>query len=164
MVFDQELKTRLLPLFEKLPNLNKTQQLISILDLLDQLSYSKTTKQLIKGNVSEQYSQSNQIKKIFDFINNNYSKKISTKDIATYVGLTTNSFCKLFKKLTQKTFINYLKEYRINRAIILLESTNNNISQIAYQCGFEHLSYFSKVFQEIKGMKPIDCKKKIQKS
>jgi len=159
LVFSTELKKKLTPQFEQIINLNPMMQLISIFNLLYELSKSTPQKSIIKEEVSERYAKNKQVTKIFKFINENYQHKISTKDIAIHVGLTTNSFCRMFKGLTQKSFISYLNEYRINRAMKLLEETDDNISEIVYQCGFENLSYFSKIFSQLKGHKPIEYRK-----
>ncbi|NMH89357.1 AraC family transcriptional regulator [Flavivirga algicola] len=159
LIFDPELKKKLTPRFEKITDLNGIEQLISIFSLLYELSKSTPLKKLIKEDVSNHYAQNKQVKKIFKFINENYQHKVSTKDIATHVGLTTNSFCRMFKVLTQKSFISYLNEYRIHLAMKLLEETDDNISEIVYQCGFENLSYFSKIFLQLKGCRPIEYRK-----
>lgn len=159
LVFSPKLKSKLAPKFEQIANDPPMVQLISIFNLLYELSKSTPQKKIIKEQVSERYAKSKQVNKIFKFINENYHHKISTKDIAMYVGLTTNSFCRMFKTLTQKSFIGYLNEYRINRALKLLEETDDNISEIVYQCGFENLSYFSRTFSQLKGQKPIEYRK-----
>ncbi len=159
LIFDAELKEELTLLFKEIINMNPTMQLISLFNLLYELSKAVPQKKLIKKDVSKRYAQNKQVKKIFEFINKNYQHKISTKDIAMHVGLTTNSFCRMFKALTKKSFITYLNEYRINRAMKLLEETDDNISEIVYKCGYENLSYFSKTFSQLKGCKPIEYRK-----
>ncbi len=159
LVFNSEVKKELTPQFEQITNLNPMKQLISIFNLLYELSKSTSPKKIIKEEVSNRYAKNKQLDKIFKFLNQNYHHQISTRDMALHVGLTTNSFCRMFKALTQKSFISYLNEYRINRAMKLLEETDDNISEIAYQCGFENLSYFSKKFSKLKGKKPIEYRK-----
>ncbi len=159
LVFNSEVKKELTPQFEQITNLNPMKQLISIFNLLYELSKSTSPKKIIKEEVSNRYAKNKQLDKIFKFLNQNYHHQISTRDMALHVGLTTNSFCRMFKALTQKSFISYLNEYRINRAMKLLEETDDNISEIAYQCGFENLSYFSKKFSKLKGQKPIEYRK-----
>lgn len=69
----------------------------------------------------------------------------------------------MFKKLTGDSFIAYLKDYRIQRAAILLEDTDDNTSKIMQECGFENPSYFAKVFVQIKNLQPVEYRKNFRK-
>lgn len=163
LIFDEAAKQCQTPLFEEICKLDEAAQVIAIFDLILKLSRSQIDRSLIKESLGERYAQNKQVEKIFDFINENYQNQISTKDVAQYIGLTTNSFCRMFKKLTERSFIAYLKEYRIHRAVKLLEETGDNISTIMYQCGFENPSYFSKVFADLKKKKPIEYREHFRK-
>ena len=135
------------------------EQLATVFSLLCQLSTTSEYQLLLDKSINNKIIYNQKGEQIFDYINENYATSISTKDIAHHLNLTTNSFCKLFKKLTNKSFITYLNEYRIHRAVNLIENSDDNISEIAYQCGFENLSYFSKVFFRVKNMTPVDYRK-----
>lgn len=81
----------------------------------------------------------------------------SRANIATLAGLThmsESAFCKFFKRHTGKTFSNYVNELRVAHACQLLAETDETIEQTAYASGFESLSYFNRVFLQIKGMQP----------
>lgn len=160
LVFEHEEHQRHNALFENISELSSQDQLLSVLQLLSALSSTDAYQSLLDQAVSERYAHSKQAKAVFEFINNNFHQQISTKDIAAHVGLTPNSFCRVFKKLTGKPFISYLNEYRIHRAVKLLEETDNNISEIVFKCGFENPSYFSKVFYQIKKCSPIEYRKR----
>jgi AraC-like DNA-binding protein len=75
-----------------------------------------------------------------------FAESISLKQVADLVYMTESNFCKFFKKATSTTFSDYLNELRINEACHLLLSTEDNISKIANDSGFESLSYFNRVF------------------
>ena len=79
-------------------------------------------------------------------------KKI--KQVANLVFMTQSNFCKFFKKATGSTFSDYLNELRINEACHLLIYSEDNISKIAQDCGFESLSYFNRVFLKKKNINP----------
>ena len=89
-------------------------------------------------------------------------------------GISIKSFCagnnmniaylgRSFKKETGYFFTDYLIQCRINRSIILLRNPNNNISEISEALGFGSVSYFVKIFREVKGVSPgkyrmgLDC-------
>lgn len=159
ILYNPEFKEKQTAIFESIVNLSPIEQLASIFNLLCKFSTSLDYQFLLAKPLKNLYSNNKQSKIIFDFINENYSNHISTKDVAQHLNMTTNSFCKLFKKLTNKSFITYLNEYRIHRAVKLIEDKEHNISEIAFQCGFENLSYFSKVFSQVKNTSPNNYKK-----
>lgn len=163
LVFNNQSKKDHADLFDKITRLGKTEQLITIFGLLLSLSKVGTHQILLGRNLGEHYARSKQIKKVFDYINDNFQNQISTKDIAKEIGLTTNSFCRMFKNLTKKSFIAYLNNYRIHRATMLLEETDDNISKIMYECGFENPSYFAKVYTQIKNSQPAEYRKKYRR-
>ena len=63
-------------------------------------------------------------------------------------------FCRLFKQYTGKTPIEYLNNYRIEQAAKLLIETNDSITDIAFDCGFENTSYFIRKFKAQKSATP----------
>lgn len=160
LLYSAAFKEKQAVIFEDLITCSPIERLAAIFNLLCKLSTSSAYQYLLEAPSGNRYMHNKQGKKIFDFINENYSRQISTKDIAQHLNLSTNSFCKVFKKLTNKTFIPYLNEYRIHRAVKLIEYSEDNISEIAFKCGFENLSYFSKVFFQFKHLRPIDYKRR----
>lgn len=162
LVFDYRTKVKFSSFFDRITHLNEADQLISIFHLLSKLSKEKNPQSVLNKDFGEHYAQSKQITKVFNYLNENYQKQISSKDMANEVGLTTNSFCRIFKKLTGKPFITYLKEYRIHRAAVLLRETEDPVSDIMQECGFDNPSYFAKVFIEIKKLQPIQYRKRFR--
>lgn len=159
LIFSPRLKDDLSDLFNNLNEVSSLEQLATIFNILCKMATDDKVQPLLNDDTEYRIDASRKVEKIFKFISDNYSKKISTQDIASYSNLTTNSFCKLFKRLTNKSFLTYLNEYRIHKAVNLLEETADSISEIAYRCGFENLSYFSKVFQRVKGISPKNYRK-----
>jgi AraC-like DNA-binding protein len=101
------------------------------------------------------------INKVCLYIQNNFYTKISLKEVADLIFLTESNFCKFFKKATGKTYSDYLNELRINEACRLLVQTEKSINQISFECGFESLSYFNRVFLSKKEMTPSKYRKSI---
>ncbi len=164
ILFSPAFKEEQAALFEDLDTLSPLEQLASVFKILCTLAGSTDYECLLDKPLSDHSSYNQQIAAIFEFINENYSGSMSTKDAAQHLGLTTNSFCKLFKKVTHKPFITYLNEFRIHRATNLIEYTNDSISEIAFKCGFENLSYFSKVFFRVMNISPMNYKKSLSQS
>lgn len=89
-----------------------------------------------------------------NYIHNNYAKRISINDMAKAVNMSPNYFCHCFRSFSNRTPIEYLNAYRINRAAYLLRQTDENITSISLDTGFYNISYFNKLFKQIKGCTP----------
>lgn len=98
------------------------------------------------------------VKTAITYIQNNFDKKITLAQIAQNVHFDKYLLCKEFKKYTGQTVFEYLHKYRSMRATELL-SDGFTVSETAYLCGFENLSFFTKVFKKCTGKKPSDFKK-----
>lgn len=95
-----------------------------------------------------------QLKHVLEFIENSYTNPISLQDIASSVNMSPKYFCRFFQEMTHRTPIDYLNYYRIERACYELLTTDQSITEVAYSCGFNDLSYFIKTFKKYKGITP----------
>ena len=95
------------------------------------------------------------LKSAIEFMRDNYAKDIRLSDIAAVSDISAKYFCRFFKKMTDKTPIEYLVDYRIARASKMLISGNMPVTEIALSCGFNDLSYFIKTFKRYKGVSPL---------
>lgn len=98
--------------------------------------------------------QTHGIREAIRYIHKNYQQKISQQDTAHAAGLSPAYFSKLFKLETNTTFTEYLASKRVQEAKRLLLSSSLNLGDIAFQCGFEDQSYFTKVFTRLTGTSP----------
>ena len=89
----------------------------------------------------------NKIKKIIDFIENNYTKKITLETLSQIADLSPAHFHKSFKKALNITPNEYIIKYRLDRAKELIVMTELPINQIALKCGFDNIPYFSDSFK-----------------
>lgn len=93
-------------------------------------------------------------KKMVNFIYEYYAQAVSLDEIAQSANICRSLCCRLFKKYVQQTPNQFLNAYRIERAKILLNNKAISITDVAYQCGFNHLSYFAREFEKRVGMTP----------
>ena len=101
------------------------------------------------------YSGSSQIiKDTIDYLNKNFRDKLTLKDTADLFHVNQSYLSLLFKKEMGKNFTEYLTSLRLGEAKKLLKKTSLNLTQIAYRCGFDDQSYFSKVFKKVEGITP----------
>jgi AraC family transcriptional activator of pobA len=103
--------------------------------------------------------QAEMLKPVITYMEKAYSHKISLEQAAKLVNLSTHHFCKSFKKMTGRTFIEYLHIIRINEAERLLKKTEIPITRIAEQVGFCNINYFDKVFKKVKKYSPSNARK-----
>ncbi|MCY1516184.1 HTH-type transcriptional activator RhaS [compost metagenome] len=147
----------------------KNQQLIiQFLGLLDILSKMQSNCTPLVANGPALFSESEGIRigKIFNFLMQHYDRNISLAEVAATAHMTPPAFCRYFKKHTRQTFISFLNEIRINEACKkLTKGRTENISTVAYSCGFNSLTNFNKVFKSIVGFSPktyIDSFKRLK--
>jgi len=97
-----------------------------------------------------------------NYINNNYERDISLKDIARYVFLSTSYFTRAFKEEMGISPINYLLKIRVERAKELLKDTDNRISDIALSVGFSNQQRFNDIFKKYVKLTPLQYRKNVQ--
>lgn len=100
-----------------------------------------------------------QINKIYEYVFNNIQKGILLKDAADLVFMEPGSFCRYFKKKTNQTFMNYVKNVRIGIAARLLAETDKQIAQVCYECGYKNLANFNLYFKGIMKKTPSEYRK-----
>ena len=93
------------------------------------------------------------------YLYSNFSKDITVKDAAEYMGYTTNYFNTVFKKSIGVPFGQYLRELRLNYASLLLRSRDISITEVALESGFESSAHFSRSFREKYGKSPKEYRK-----
>ncbi|MBS4200585.1 helix-turn-helix transcriptional regulator [Bacillus sp. FJAT-49732] len=91
---------------------------------------------------------------LLDYLRENYNKSITVQQAASMVNLSPNHFCKIFKKVTSKTLIEYLNILRVNEAERILMETDLPITEVAEKVGYGSITYFGRVFKKIKNISP----------
>ncbi len=96
------------------------------------------------------------IQVIYDYILKNYENNITLEEVADRAHFTPPAFCRYFKKHTGKTFVSFLNELRVNEACkkLIAEKEEAQISNIAYECGFNSVTNFNRVFKTVIGSSP----------
>ena len=93
------------------------------------------------------------------YIIDNCEHDLTLESAADYVGFSACYFSRMFKKITNYNFIEYLTLQRIKRAQLLLSDFNVPITEISYQAGFKSISTFNRVFRQYKGCSPSEYRK-----
>ncbi|MDE7067723.1 MAG: AraC family transcriptional regulator, partial [Schaedlerella arabinosiphila] len=99
---------------------------------------------------------------IKDYIAKHYgSDLLSIKEISDYVHLSASYVCTYFKTQTGQTLNQYLTEYRMEKAMHLLEDARNQIADISAKVGYSNGNYFSKSFKKFTGLTPSKYREKM---
>lgn len=102
------------------------------------------------------------LEEVSKYIGNNFGDhSLSLEQVSRHFYMSTTWFCIHFKEATGKTFVRYLTEYRIQRAMEYLARTNMKINDIAEKTGFNDSNYFTKIFKKETGSTPKDFRKKL---
>ena len=119
-------------------------------------SFYSTTKK----TALSQSKNLNAVKSALYFIRENYNKKFSLNDVSKYILIDKFTLCKEFKKFTGQTIFDNLNTFRCTKAADLL-SSGKSVSETAYLCGFENISFFTKTFKKYMHTLPSKHKNKI---
>ena len=143
-------------------NSSPFEKLIGFLQILERLSLIPEMEKLTTPGFSPNLNRktNKRIDKVYDFVQNNYDKKIKLNDVSSLVSMGDEAFCRFFKKSFGKSFFTFINEYRINLACKMLIETNMQISQIAYASGYESLPFFYRQFKKFMGCSPLVYQKK----
>ncbi len=128
-----------------------------LLKPLDEGEISALKHKLMKGikekwNISPEEAPNDLWRSILDYIENNYSRKIQAQDICSTLYISTTTFYNCFKANTDKTFTEYLTEFRLDKAKHLLLYSHKSVSEIAELTGVKDPYYFNKVFKKNVGI------------
>ncbi|HLX90362.1 MAG TPA: AraC family transcriptional regulator [Puia sp.] len=97
---------------------------------------------------------SRRIEKAFQYMNINYDRSVTLGEVAKLVNMTDVSFSRFIKKRTGNTFIDTLNEIRLGHASKMLIDTTHSVAEISFNCGFNNISNFNRIFKKKKGCTP----------
>ena len=115
------------------------------------------------GDLQEGKGLRGQQEIIRSFIDRNFMYDLSVQDIAAELGYSEAYFCKLFKQYFGQSFVSYLTEYRIDRAVKMMEDISVSVKDAGKAVGYSDPNYFSKVFKRVKGLNPSEYRNNAQK-
>ena len=104
--------------------------------------------------------QGERMKRMLSYIDNNLGEKLSVADIAASASISESECLRCFRDSINTTPIQYLRLHRIQRSAVMLSASEEKISAIAQHCGFDDMSYFTKIFRQIKGCSPSEYRRK----
>jgi len=105
-------------------------------------------------------SPNRMISQAIQFIHEHFKEELSLRRIAKELHINASYLSRLFKKSMQENMISYITHFRVERAKEMLVQTNDKLSQVALECGFQDVSYFSNIFKKYSGYSPSEYKNK----
>ncbi|MEL6918456.1 MAG: AraC family transcriptional regulator [Bacteroidota bacterium] len=158
LLFGKKVKEKLSCHFEDFQQRNNPQKLINLLAILEKLSKTRDYETVLDGASLSHFNSGDisRLEVIFEHVNEFYGHPISSAVLAKKVGLTTNSFCRFFKKMTNRSFIQFLNEFRTRKAQELFDENIRSVSEVMYKCGFNDPSYFTRQFKKHQHFTPKD--------
>lgn len=126
------------------------------LDFLQNLA--KVFIELLHDTSAKNFNKS--VQKTLQYIHKNYTMPITLEEVGNTLGMNTSYISKEFKKALGQSFSTYLKQYRINRSILMMKNPTYSLTDIALNVGFDSSTYFSTSFKQIMGMTPSEFRGK----
>jgi AraC-like DNA-binding protein/uncharacterized RmlC-like cupin family protein len=97
--------------------------------------------------------ETERLRQIYAFVEMHFQTEIDVNEVAATVNLSLPAFCRYFKKMTRQTFTEFVNDYRINHARVMLLQ-NISVAEVAYECGFNNLSHFNRTFRKLTRQSP----------
>ena len=93
------------------------------------------------------------------YMEENYNRDLSLAEVAERSNISIYNFCRLFKKATDNTFIEYMNYIRLKEAEKMLLCSDRSVGDIALDSGFSSLSYFNRLFKRKNSISPLQYRK-----
>lgn len=137
-------------------------QFLSILDKLSRCTGMRTlaTTSYAKVKIGE---DSRRILKVKAYIDDNFTEEIKLRTLADLACMSEAAFSRFFKLHTGRTVSDYIMDIRLGNATRMLVDTDNNVSDISFQCGYNNLSNFNRMFKRKKGCSPTEFREYYRK-
>ena len=99
------------------------------------------------------------INKVYAYVIENYTQDIHLETANHLTNMTETAFCSYFKKITKKTFLDLVTEFRIKHACNLLNSADKQVAEVCFESSFGNISHFNKQFKVVTGYNPLNYRK-----
>ncbi len=131
-------------------------QVIKILTILYELSVCDGARTLSNSSFVKvrQNADSRRVARVEEYINDHYAEEIRLRQVASIAGMTPTAFSRFFKVRTGRTLSDYIIDMRLGKAARMLVDSTMSVAEISYECGFNNLSNFNRIFKKKKGVTP----------
>ncbi len=163
ILFSEKAARELQPRIMALSKIDSIDYFLELISLLQDLANSRNQRLLSTyGSHNSKFENSQQIEKVYTFIQQNFHRKVTLSEVSDLVNMSTVSFNRFIKKRTGKTFIEYINDTRISYAARWLIETDLSIGEIGFKCGFNNIANFNRVFKKSKDCTPSEFRTEFQ--
>ena len=166
LVFSMSAIMRIYPTLDRLSAKQGFYAVIDFISILYELSLDKRAKTLSSSafaSIPENHN-SRRIQKVCNYVDTYYATNIRLDQLAELAGMTPVGLSRFFRKKTNKSISEYIIDVRIGRASRLLVYTARSISDICYECGFNNISNFNRIFKMRRGVSPSSFRDNYRKN
>jgi AraC-like DNA-binding protein/quercetin dioxygenase-like cupin family protein len=158
--FNGETRTHITKTMKRLLKLPPFDKFIELLRILHTMATSEEYELLNPTSALSNLTRKNngRLQDILAYVEKHYNEDIDIKKAASIANLSVPSFCNYFKKLMSFTYTDFINQYRIQRACMMMMQ-EKTIAQVSFDCGFNNVAYFNKVFKTIMHKTPSQYKK-----
>ena len=139
------------------------QQFLTILYELSRCENARTLASSSYAKVTVE-DDSRRIMKVKNFISKNYMDELRLPELASLAGMSSSAFSRFFKLHTGRNISEYIIDLRLGYAARMLVDTAKSISEIGFDCGFNNLSNFNRIFKKKKGCSPSEFRESYHKT
>lgn len=141
-------------------------RLIGLLEILQELALEKDIVLLDTSSMTAGLTPADRqkIHSIFAYLVDNFRGPVSLEKAAAIAGMSPNAFCRYFRKITRKTFMETVIQHRLDHAMRQLIQTNDPISAICFDSGFGDISHFYKTFRSRMHISPLNYRRKFRQA
>ncbi|MES2651111.1 MAG: AraC family transcriptional regulator [Bacteroidota bacterium] len=163
ILFSSETAQNIGPRLIKLNKKHGFDSVLELMSILHDLSTSRNMRTLSDSTFSNaEFSyNSRRVEKVMEYINANFDKQVSLAEVARIASMTEVSFSRFFKSRTGISFIDSLIEIRLGHASRKLIDTTESVAEVAYNCGFNNISNFNRIFKKKKGCTPKEFRENL---
>lgn len=138
------------------PEVDDFRKLLMLLSLLNDLATSGSQTLLASSTFAKVSPtvDSRRILKVQSYIKEHYREEISLNTLADIAGMTPSSFSRFFKMRTGRKVSDYITDIKLGHATRALVDCTHSIAEICYDCGFNNVSYFNRIFKKKKHCSP----------
>jgi ligand-binding sensor protein/AraC-like DNA-binding protein len=146
-------------------NLSDESELSELMPLVSNISAGISSGNLLNNRIKDDTPDIKEInitgrekiilRPALDYIERNYTRNFSLDSMASLCNISSSYFSKLFNRIMDDSFSNYINKIRIKKAKEILKNTDTPITNIALDLGFEDSGYFIKVFKKLEGVTPL---------
>jgi len=157
LAFPLEAIMSVYPMLNKLSSKRGFYAVLDFLTILYELSlYNDESRELSSSAFVriDIQSDSRRVQKVEEYINKHYKSDIHLAEMAALIQMTPSAFSRFFKLRTGRGLLDYIIDIRLGNATRLLVDSTMSIAEVGYNCGFNNISNFNRIFKRKKNCSP----------